>query len=92
MPGFARLPEGAQLVTLEHQMYFYDERNRQAAAGVFLANGFQVRSTETHEKRARFWLLATRSGLIERVPEDCNKVIAFAGSFSGRYIRCTPQL
>jgi hypothetical protein len=87
-----RLPEGAEFARLEHQMFFYDERNRQAAERVFLANGFDVRSTETYEKRTKFWLLAVRAAMIDRVPEECGKVIEFSRSYSGRYVRCASQL
>jgi len=87
-----RLPSGAQFVTLEHQIYFRDERNRAAAQDVFATNGFDLKTTETYEKQTRFWLLAVRSTLIERVPEELQRVVAFAESYGGRYQRCDPQL
>lgn len=87
-----RLPPGAELVTLEHQMYFRDERNRSAAAEVFTKNGFVVKSAETYENETKYWLLANRSTLIDRVDEEFHRVQQFATSFGARYHSCAPQL
>ena len=73
-------------------MWFYDERNRAAAAQVFQNNGFKTSFTETHDKRAKFWLLASRSAMIERLPEELKRVCGFAESYGGHYDQCNPQL
>lgn len=87
-----RLPPGAEFVTLEHQMYFRDERNRLAAKEVFTNNGFEVSTAETYEKESRYWLLAVRSTLIDRVSDELRRVLQFAQSFGGRYDVCNPRL
>jgi hypothetical protein len=87
-----RLPEGSELVALEHQMYFMDERNRAAAAEVFLKNGFETKTAETYERETRFWLMATRSALVDRVPDELLRVAEFSKSYGGRYDRWNPLL
>jgi hypothetical protein len=87
-----RLPPGSELVTLEHQMYFRDERSRAAARSVFEQNGFAVKTAETYEKSTKYWLLAARSTLIDQVAEELQRVVQFGTSYGGRYDRCDPQL
>ena len=87
-----RLPPGSQMVTLEHQIFFNDDRNRSAAADVFTRNGFTVSTTAAHERRTKYWLLAVKSALIDRVPEDVARVVQFAEHYGGRYRSCNPQL
>jgi hypothetical protein len=73
-------------------MYFRDERNRTVAAEAFVKNGFDVRTAETYESETRFWLLATRSTLIDRAPQEFRSVSSFCTRYGGRYDRCEPQL
>lgn len=87
-----RLPPGAELVVLEHQMWFYDERNRTGALGVFAKNGFEAKTAETYDKRTKYWLLASRSTMIDRIQEELKRVHDFATSYGGRYDQCSPQL
>lgn len=87
-----RLPVGSELVTLQHQMYFMDERNRAAAADVFLKNGFDATAAETYEKGTRYWLMATRSAMVDRVPDELLRVAEFSKSYGGRYDRWNPVL
>ena len=79
-----RLPPGSELVTLEHQMYFRDERNRAAAKSIFESNGFEVATAETYDKDTKYWLLAARSTLIDRVSEELQRVLDFTASYGGR--------
>jgi hypothetical protein len=87
-----RLPPGSELVTLEHQVYFRDERNRTLAKSVFEGNGFEVKTAETYDKQTKYWLLAARSTLIDHVTEELQRVFQFTASYGGRYDRCNPQL
>jgi hypothetical protein len=87
-----RLAPGSELVTLEHQMYFRDERNRALAKSVFEGNGFEVKTAETYDKQTKYWLLATRSTLIDRITEELQRVFQVTASYGGRYDRCNPQL
>jgi hypothetical protein len=85
-----RLPDRSELVALEHQMYFKDERNRAAAAEIFVKNGFDTKTAETYENGTKFWLMATRSALVDRVPDELLRVADFSKSYGGRYDRWTP--
>lgn len=87
-----RLPAGSELVALEHQMYFMDERNRGAAAEVFSTNGFQTTTADTYENGTRYWLMATRSTMVDRVPDELLRVAEFAKSYGGRYDRWNPLI
>lgn len=87
-----RLPRGSELLALEHQMYFMDERNRMAAADVFSTNGFTTTTAETYDNGTRYWLMATRSTVVDRVPEELQRVVGFAESYGGRYDRWNPLL
>jgi hypothetical protein len=87
-----RLPPGADLVALEHQTFYMDERNRAAAANVLIENGFTISAAETYENATRFWLLATRSTLVERAPEEWKLVVDLTRRYGGRYDHCNPQL
>ncbi|MHB8355850.1 MAG: ribonuclease E inhibitor RraB [Vulcanimicrobiaceae bacterium] len=87
-----RLPAGAEVVVLEHQMYFNDPRNRAAAIEVFTKNGFAATTAETYEKRTKYWLLAVRATMIERVQQELQRVHEFTNAYGGRYDRCNPQL
>jgi hypothetical protein len=80
-----RLPPGAEMVVLEHDVYFYDVRNREAAAEIFRKNSFEVSTTETHTKRARYWLRAVRPAMIDRIPYELQTVFGFVNSYGGRY-------
>ncbi len=73
-------------------MYFRDERNRAAARAVFEQNGFAVKTAETYENASKYWLLASRSTLIDHVAEELQRVVQFSASYGGRYDRCDPQL
>jgi hypothetical protein len=87
-----RLPPGAELVVIAHQMFFNDARNRDAAAAVLQKNGFGVATTETHDLRSKYWLLARRSVLIDRVPDEIQTVVKLAESYGGTYDDCAPEL
>jgi hypothetical protein len=87
-----RLPPNAEMVVLEHQMYFRDERNRVAAGDVFTKNGFSVTTTETFEKATRYWLLAARTAMIDRVPEELQRVHSFTASYGGHFVSCNPRI
>jgi hypothetical protein len=87
-----RLPPGAEIVVLEHQMYFNDPRNREAATKVFQKNSFEVTATETYQKRTRYWLLAVRSAMIDRVPQEIQQVYGFVQSYGGRYEGLTSRI
>ncbi len=80
------------MVVLEHQMYFNDPRNRAAAIEVFTKNGFAATTAETYEKRTKYWLLAVRATMIERVQQELQRVHEFTNAYGGRYDRCNPQL
>ena len=42
-----RLPHNAEFAVLEHQIWFSDDRNRQAAKAVLVRNGFDASEAET---------------------------------------------
>lgn len=73
-------------------MYFRDERNRAAAKSIFESNGFEVATAETYDKDTKYWLLAARSTLIDRVSEELQRVLDFTASYGGRYDRFDPKL
>lgn len=87
-----RLPRDATLVVLEHEMFFNDERNRDAAREICEKNSFEVSAAQTYEGRPKYWLLATRTALIERVSEELQRVEQFAARYGGQYARCNPRL
>jgi hypothetical protein len=87
-----RLPANAEFVTLEHEMFFYDPRNRDAARGVFAENGFTVTTAETYDGRAKYWLLASRTCLVDKVLGELGRVYEFSKHYGGRYNSCNPKL
>lgn len=82
-----RLPSKAEFAVLEHQVWFSDDRNRQAAKRILLENGFEASEAETYEKGTRFWLLAWRPTVFDNVKAEIGKVIGFVQSYGGRYTR-----
>ena len=80
-----RLPRNAEFAVLEHQMWFSDDRNRQAAKAILAQNGFETSETETYEKGTRYWLLVWRSAVFDNVKAEIGKVVGFVESFGGRY-------
>lgn len=80
-----RVPRNAEFAVLEHQMWFSDDRNRQAAKAILVQNGFETNETETHEKGTRYWLLAWRSAVFDNVKLEIAKVAGFVQSYGGRY-------
>lgn len=74
-----RVPRNAEFAVLEHQMWFSDDRNRQAAKAILLQNGFEASETETHEKE-RYWLLVWRSAVFDNVRAEIGKVVGFVQS------------
>jgi hypothetical protein len=82
-----RLPSRAEFAVLEHQVWFSDDRNRQAAKSILLQNGFEASETETYEKGTRYWLLAWRPTVFDNVKAEIGKVGEFVQSYGGRYTR-----
>lgn len=80
-----RLPHGAEFAVLEHQIWFSDDRNRQAAKAVLVRNGFEASEAETYGKGTKYWLLAWRSAVFDNVKTEIGKVAGFTGSYGGRY-------
>ena len=82
-----RLPRGSELAVLEHQVWFFDDRNREAAKAVLLKNAFEISEAETYEKRTKYWLLAWRPAVLDNVKTEIGKVAGFVQSYGGRYSR-----
>jgi len=82
-----RLPSRAEFAVLEHQVWFSDDRNRQAAKSILLQNGFEASETDTYEKGTRYWLLAWRPTVFDNVKAEIGKVGGFVQSYGGRYTR-----
>lgn len=80
-----RLPRNAEFAVLEHQIWFSDDRNRQAAKAILMQNGFEASETETYEKGTRYWLLAWRPTVFDNVRAEIGKVGGFVKSYGGRY-------
>ncbi|MGC1381658.1 MAG: hypothetical protein WA814_11630 [Candidatus Baltobacteraceae bacterium] len=80
-----RLPRNAEFAVLEHQIWFSDDRNRQAAKAIFVQNGFDASEAETYEEGTKYWLLAWRSAVFSNVRTEIGKVAGFAQSYGGRY-------
>lgn len=80
-----RLPPKAELVTLAHQMYFNDERNRSAAQEVFKKNNFDSSTTESYGGRTKYWMLVKRSALVDKAPHEIQLVAGFVQSYGGKY-------
>jgi hypothetical protein len=87
-----RLPANAELVAVEHEMFFYDERNRDAARSIFEDNGFSVSTAETYDGRAKYWQLASRTCMVDKVLEEVGRVYGFVKQYGGRYNSCNPKL
>lgn len=87
-----RVPPGAEFVVLGHQMCFNDVRNRAAVEEILEKNNFTVSAAETYEKGTTYWLLAKRSAVIDRAPDEVRTVSRFVTSYGGRYERCAPEL
>jgi hypothetical protein len=79
------LPYGAEFAVLEHQIWFSDDRNRQAAKAILERNGFEASEAETYGKGAKYWLLAWRSAVFDNVKAEIGKVASFTQSYGGRY-------
>ncbi|MGA2760474.1 MAG: hypothetical protein ABSF08_09175, partial [Candidatus Cybelea sp.] len=80
-----RLPRGAEFAVLEHQIWFSDDRNRQAARAVLVRNGFEASEAETYGKGTKYWLLAWRSAVFDNVKTEIDNVAGFTRSYGGRY-------
>ncbi len=80
-----RLPRNAEFAVLEQQLWFSDDRNRQAAKAVLVRNGFDASEAETYGKGTKYWLLAWRSAVFENVKTEIGKVAGFTRSYGGRY-------
>jgi hypothetical protein len=80
-----RLPHGAEFAVLEHQIWFSDDRNRQAAKADLVRNGFETSEAETYGKGTKYWLLAWRSAVFDNVKTEIGKVAGFTASYGGRY-------
>jgi hypothetical protein len=80
-----RLPRNAEFAIFEHQIWFSDDRNRQAAKAILVQNGFDSSETETYEKGTKYWILASRSAVLDSVETEIGKVARFVRSYGGRY-------
>lgn len=80
-----RVPRNAEFAVLEHQVWFSDNRNRQAARAVLIQNGFETSDTETYEHGTKYWLLAWRSTVFDNVKTEIGRVGGFVRSYGGRY-------
>lgn len=80
-----RLPRNAEFAVLEHQVWFSDDRNRQAAKVILAANGFDASETETYEKGTKYWLLTWRATVLDNVKVEIGKVAGFVKEYGGRY-------
>lgn len=87
-----RLPPGAQMVVLQHQIFFNDERYRRAASQVFEKNNFTTAKTETYDKLTRYWLLAKRSTMIDHVVGEVQAVVRLVKEWNGNYESCDPEV
>lgn len=85
-----RLPQGADLVVLEHKLRFKDARNRNLVEQKLIENSFDVSMAETYEGETAFWLLAKRPVLVDRAPDEIRLVASFTAQSGGTYAEWNP--